>query len=254
MPSRWARRTSSISASTSNGPCAATEYAWLPMTPILMRVRHRIKQTDCRSSYTVRVAVRSDTDARVERGQATRAEVLSVAERLFTELGYEATSISTVLSETGVSRGAFYHHFPSKEALFETVLESVETRVEETLRAAAAKEKDPVAAIRAGCRAWLSLAGDPTVLRITLTDAPSVVGWSRWREIDEQHGFGLLLAGLRATGRFPEELVHPLAHMLLAATLEAALLVARAGPRSKAAASARAGVEELLDRVLAATD
>ncbi|MFL5780429.1 MAG: TetR/AcrR family transcriptional regulator [Thermoleophilaceae bacterium] len=200
------------------------------------------------------MTVRSDTDGRVERGQATRAEVLAVAERLFTELGYETTSISTVLSESGVSRGAFYHHFPSKEALFETVLESVETRVEETLRAAAAKESDPVDAIRAGCRAWLSLAGDPTVLRITLTDAPSVVGWSRWREIDEQHGFGLLVAGLRATGRFPDELVHPVAHMLLAATLEAALLVARAGPRSKAAASARAGVEELLDRVLAAKD
>jgi AcrR family transcriptional regulator len=195
--------------------------------------------------------VRSDTDRRLERGQATRAQVLEVAERLFTELGYEEASISTVLAETGVSRGAFYHHFPSKEALFETVLESVETRVEQTLRATTAKESDPVEAIRAGCRAWLRLAGDPTVLRVTLVDAPSVVGWSRWREIDEQHGFGLLVAGLRATRRFPDDLVQPVAHMLLAATLEAALLVARAGPRSRAAADARAGVEELLDRVLA---
>src|SRR3954467_2801884 len=111
------------------------------------------------------MAVRFDTDRRVERGQATRAQVLEVAERLFTELGYEATSISTVLSETGVSRGAFYHHFPSKEALFEKVLESVETRGEERLRAAAAKETYPVDAIRAGCRAWLSFSGDPTVTR-----------------------------------------------------------------------------------------
>ena len=195
--------------------------------------------------------MRLDADRRVERGQATRAQVLEVAERLFTDLGYEATSISTVLAETGVSRGAFYHHFPSKEALFETVLESVEARVEATLRKAAAKETDPVEAIRAGCRAWLDLAGDPTVLRITLVDAPSVVGWSRWREIDERHGFGLLLAGLQATGRFPEPILHPVAHMLLAATLEAALLIARAGPRSKEARNARAGVDELLDRVLA---
>ncbi|HKP90622.1 MAG TPA: TetR/AcrR family transcriptional regulator [Thermoleophilaceae bacterium] len=194
--------------------------------------------------------MRLATDRRVERGQATRAQVLEVAERLFTELGYEATSIATVLAETGVSRGAFYHHFPSKEVLFETVLESVEARVAATLRAAAAKEKDPTEAIRAGCRAWLDLAADPTVLRITLIDAPSVVGWSRWREIDERHGFGLLVGGLEATGRFPEEIVHPIAHMLLAATLEAALLIARAGPRSKRARNARAGVEELLDRVL----
>ena len=196
------------------------------------------------------VPVRLDTDRRVERGQATRAQVLEVAERLFTEPGYEATSIANVLAEAGVSRGAFYHHFPSKEALFETVLESVEARVEATLRSAAAKEADPVDAIRAGCRAWLDLAADPTVLRITLIDAPSVVGWARWREIDERHGFGLLLAGLAATGRFPEPIVHPVAHMLLAATLEAALLIARAGPRSGAARNARAGVEELLDRVL----
>jgi AcrR family transcriptional regulator len=195
--------------------------------------------------------VRLDTDRRVERGQATRAQVLEVAERLFTELGYDGTSIATVLAETGVSRGAFYHHFPSKEALFETVLESVEERVAATLQAAAAKEKDPADAIRAGCRAWLDLAADPTVLRITLIDAPSVVGWSRWREIDERHGFGLLLAGLQATGRFPEPILHPVAHMLLAATLEAALLIARAGPRTKEARDARAGVEELLDRVLA---
>jgi AcrR family transcriptional regulator len=196
------------------------------------------------------MAVRLDTDRRVERGQATRGQILEVAESLFTELGYEATSIAAVLAETGVSRGAFYHHFPSKEALFETVLESVEERVAATLQKAAAREKDPVEAIRAGCRAWLDLAADPTVLRITLIDAPSVVGWSRWREIDERHGFGLLVAGLTATGLFPEAILASVAHMLLAATLEAALLIARAGPQSREAKNARAGVEELLDRVL----
>ena len=186
----------------------------------------------------------------MERGQATRAELLGVAERLFTELGYERTSISSVLAEAGVSRGAFYHHFASKEALFENVLESVEARVEATLRRAAARERDPVAAIRAGCRAWLDLAADPTVRRITLIDAPSVVGWERWREIDERHGFGLLLSGLGATGRVPEPLLHPTAQMLLAATLEAALIVSRAGPRSAEGRNARRAVDELVGRVL----
>jgi AcrR family transcriptional regulator len=197
------------------------------------------------------MAVSAELDGRARRREATRRQILDAATRLFTELGYEATSIRAVLDATGLSRGAFYHHFPSKEALFETALESVEERVAATLRTAAAKEDDPVEAIRAGCRAWLALAGDPTVLRISLIDAPSVVGWSRWREIDERHGFGLLVSGLEATGRFPHEMVHPVAHMLLAATLEAALLIARAGPRSREARNARAGVEELLDRILA---
>ena len=77
-----------------------------------------------------------------------------------------------------------------------------------------------------------------------------MVGWSRWREIDERHGFGLLLGGLRATGRFLEPIVQPVAQMLLAATLEAALIVSRAGPRSAEARQARRAVDELLDRVL----
>jgi AcrR family transcriptional regulator len=197
------------------------------------------------------MGVTLSTDGRVERGNATRAQILEAATRLFTELGYEATSIAAVLDATGVSRGAFYHHFPSKEALFETVLESVEEGIAVTLRKAAARERDPVDAIRAGCRAWLDLAADPTVLRISLTDAPAVVGWARWREIDEQHGLGLLTGGLRATGRVSEPLLHPTAQMLLAATLEAALIVARAGPRTAAARNARRAVDELLDRVLA---
>jgi AcrR family transcriptional regulator len=196
------------------------------------------------------VARIADTDRRVERGQVTRRQILDVATRLFTQRTYEGTSIDAVLEETGLSRGAFYHHFPSKAALFEAVLESVEERVGATLQAAAAAEEDPVEAIRAGCRAWLDLASDPTVLRITLLDAPSVVGWDRWREIDERHGFGLLVGGLAATGRVPDEILDATAHMLLAATLEAALLIARFGPESSQAASTREALEELLDRLL----
>ena len=157
-----------------------------------------------------------------------------------------------MLERTGLSRGAFYHHFASKEALFEAVLESVEESVGTTLRTAAAAEtKDPVEAIRAGCRAWLDMAAhDPTVVQITLIDAPSVVGWERWREIDEQHGLGLLIGGLAATRRIPDEILDATAHLLHAATLEAALIIARSGPRSSQAQAAREAMDALLDRLL----
>jgi AcrR family transcriptional regulator len=192
-----------------------------------------------------------DTDGRLERGQASRARLLEVATELFTERGYEATSITDVLERSKLSRGAFYHHFPGKEALFEAVLESVEERVGATLRDAASGADDPVEAIRMGCRAWLDLASrDRTVVQITLIDAPSVVGWERWREIDEEHGLGLLIAGLAATRRIPDEILDATAHMLHAATLEAALIIARSGPRSSQAASVREALDELVDRLL----
>ena len=63
----------------------------------------------------------------VARGQATRAHLIDVATRLFTERGYDGTSIEAVLAESGVSRGSLYHHFPGKDALFWAVLEGVAT-------------------------------------------------------------------------------------------------------------------------------
>jgi AcrR family transcriptional regulator len=73
---------------------------------------------------------------RSEQGQATREQLIAVATELFGARGYEATSIEAVLDAAGVSRGSLYHHFPSKEALFEAAMQAVETRVgEETLTA-----------------------------------------------------------------------------------------------------------------------
>ena len=119
----------------------------------------------------------------VARGQATRAHLIDVATRLFTERGYDGTSIEAVLAESGVSRGSLYHHFPCKEALFWAVLEGVATRVGEELAAATRGIQDPVAALRAECLAWIRLAGDPVVQQTALIDAPAVLGWQRWREL-----------------------------------------------------------------------
>src|SRR3954470_665082 len=210
------------------------------------------QQVDRRSvCKTGHLAPVRENDRRVERGQASRRHLLEIAARLFTERGYEATSITDVLERAKLSRGAFYHHFQSKEALFEAVLEMVEEHVGMTLREAAAGASDPVEAIRIGCRAWLDMASDDReVVQITLVDAPSVVGWERWREIDEQHGLGLLIGGLAATGRIPDEILDATAHLLHAATLEAALIIARSGARSSQAASVREALDELVDRLL----
>ena len=171
-------------------------------------------------------------DRRLDRGQATREQLVTEATRLFAARGFDATSVEAVLEAAGVSRGSLYHHFKSKEALFEAVLDAAEVRIgEATLLAAASAGDDPVDVLRAGALEWIRLAGDPVVQRIVLIDAPAVLGWERWREIEEANALGNLRFAMQAVaddGRIDVALVDPFAHMLLAAINELALLVARA--------------------------
>ena len=190
------------------------------------------------------------TDRRVEQGRTTRQVLIDAATRLFAERGYQETPIEAVLEESRVSRGALYHHFESKEALFEAVLEETETRIAAEIAATAVRETDPVEQLRAGAVAWLRVSRDPVCRRIALIDAPSVVGWERWRAIDEKHGFGMLKAALQLAaeaGRLRRESIDVVAHVLLAATLELALVIARSPDPEQALTTAEATVSELLN-------
>jgi AcrR family transcriptional regulator len=193
-------------------------------------------------------------DLRLERGAATRERLIRAARLLFGERGYDATSIQLVLSRAGVARGALYHHFDSKEALFDAVLEEIVAEVaEQAADAARAAGTDPVANLRAASNTWLEVALDTDIQRITLLDAPAVVGWKRWRELDEQHTLGGLkqtLQRIADDGRLPPESVDVLAHMILAAVAEAALLIARADDPRAALREGKAAVETLLGRLV----
>jgi len=184
-----------------------------------------------------------------ERGRSTRARLLDVATQLFAEYGFEHTSVELVLEQANVSKGSLYHHFANKEELFEAVLDAVEARVAQATLAAARDIREPMAALRAACLAWLRLARDPVVRQIVLLDAPAVIGWEKWREIDDRHAFGLLKRAVEAAGPdrrqgVPAELV---AHVLLASIIELAMLIARSKSPKKAMVSA----EQALDRLFA---
>jgi AcrR family transcriptional regulator len=188
----------------------------------------------------------------VARGEATRGQLIGIATRMFAERGYEDTSIEAVLREAGVSRGSLYHHFASKEALFEAVAEEVETSVGEQTVAAASGSAGPVEGLRAGFVAWIRLAGDPVVRRILLIDGPSVLGWERWRAMEERHALGLIRAVLRIIadeGRVRPELVGTLSHVLLASVNEVALLVARSDDKEAAMQAGADAIDELLRRL-----
>ena len=177
---------------------------------------------------------------------------MATARRLFGRDGYEATSVEAVLREAGVARGSLYHHFESKPALFDAVLDRVVAETAAKAAAAAGRHDDPVEALRAGCATWLRLSLDPAVQRIALVDAPAVLGWSRWRELDEQYTLGGVrrsLQSLADEGRVPATQVDSLANMLLAAVGEAALLIVSADDPEEALASGLAAFDTLLDRL-----
>ena len=188
---------------------------------------------------------------RAERRDATRERILAVATELFAAKGYDATAIPEVLAATGLSRGALYHHFASKEELFTAVLERVEAGVAARVVAASRGAPSPTDALVAGCSAFLRMAREPMVARIVLVDAPAVVGWERWREIDARFAFGLLKQGLdaaRADGAPGSDLV---AHVVLASLLELALIVARSDRPRAAIRDGEAVLRDLIGAVTA---
>ena len=199
-------------------------------------------------------AAERPADKRLEKGQETRRAIVETATRLFAERGYAAVSIETVLAACQISRGALYHHFSSKEALLEAAFEAVEIDVTNKVLGRAASASGAIEAVRAGCGAFLDLTQDPIVRQIMLTDAPSVLGWEKWREIDERHAFGLMKAALEPAAKeagIPAALVDAFAHMLLASLSEIALLIAEADDAPSALENGKGAVRELLDRLLA---
>jgi len=190
---------------------------------------------------------------RAAQGRATRGQLIEVATRLFAEHGYEGTSIEAVLSAAGVSRGALYHHFAGKEALFEAVVSAVSEQVTVKLTETVQGCADPLDAMRTAALAWIDLAADPVIQRVVLVDAPSVLGWDRWRAMDDGRTLGAMRAMLQAisdSGRLPAELVGPFSHMILAALDEIVLVIARAPDSEAAVAEGRTAVQALLDRLL----
>jgi AcrR family transcriptional regulator len=168
-----------------------------------------------------------------ERTEATRGRLITTARRLFAERGFAATSTEEILSEAAVSRGALYHHFPSKTDLFQATFEQVEDELTERvlLGASIGGESDPIRILQLGFDAFLEQCVNPEVQRIVMLDGPTVLGWDLWHELDERYGFGTIKAVLTVAadiGRIEPSTVEPLAHLLLGAIMQAGMVVARA--------------------------
>ena len=189
--------------------------------------------------------------AKAEQSEATRAALIATAGALFADRGFAAVGTEEIVRATGVTRGALYHHFTGKRELFQAVYEQVERQlVERIATSAMSSAGDPLQALNAGAEAFLDACEDPAVQRIALVDAPSVLGWERWRAIGLQYGFGLVQGTVQAAmdaGLIDRQPVRPLAHLLLGAIDEGAMLVARADDGGETRRQVGASIARFLD-------
>jgi AcrR family transcriptional regulator len=173
----------------------------------------------------------------MSRGDTTRSELVGAARCLFAERGYAAVGTEEIVARAGVTRGALYHHFADKRDLFRAVHEQLEAELMASIGERIAGIEDPWELLVTGLRAFLDACTDPALIRIALLDAPVVLGWSEWREIDARYGLGLVSFGLQngmERGVLARQEVMPLAHLLIGAMTEAALMIANAGDHGAA--------------------
>ncbi|WP_116199252.1 TetR/AcrR family transcriptional regulator [Amycolatopsis circi] len=166
-----------------------------------------------------------------ERSDATRAALIKAARDLFGARGYHDVPAEEITRTAGVTRGALYHHFGDKQGLFRAVVEVLEreltAEVSEVLDSAA----DPLTGLSGALGVFLDACLRPDVRRISLTDAPAVLGWDAWRDLEAEYGLGLVaenLAAAREAGLIVDTPVDALAQLVLAAVMEAARMIAHA--------------------------
>ncbi|MBJ7472764.1 MAG: TetR/AcrR family transcriptional regulator [Solirubrobacteraceae bacterium] len=194
----------------------------------------------------------TDESLHARRSAATRRKLIEAATTLFAERGYAAVGTEEIVRTAGVTRGAMYHQFADKAALLEAMVEEAEKAlVQRVAEGAIAQAGDPIAALKAGSRAFLDEVADPATRQILLIDAPSVLGHARWREIGLRHGLGLVegvLAHGVELGVLRPMPVRAMAQLVSGAIDEAALAIASADDP----VAARATFDEALDLLIEA--
>ena len=132
------------------------------------------------------------TSRRQEYSASTRRALVDVATRLFSVQGYAGTSLDEIVAGARVTKGALYHHFSGKQALFESVFEQIEESAASQIHKAVRESDDPWEKALGGLRAFLDVLQDPAYRRIVIADGPAVLGYERYREQEEQTTFGIV--------------------------------------------------------------
>jgi AcrR family transcriptional regulator len=164
-----------------------------------------------------------------ERRAATTEAILKAGRRLFGERGFAATTMDDIADAARVAKGAVYHHFTTKEAVFEAVFDLVSRDLVAEVERATRTERDVLVAMVVGTQHYFAACAKGPTCQIILRDGPAVLGWERWREIDAQHfggKFPRALAAAMDAGLIARQPIEPIARLLLGAVTEAAVACA----------------------------
>lgn len=165
---------------------------------------------------------------RDENSDATRTDLVLAAKQAFAVQGFRKAAIESIAQQARVTRGAFYHHFTNKSAIFDAVVVELQKEAVEGILAKTRVLDDPWEILIVGTKVYLGIARDPIYNRLVVVDAPGVLGVERYRQIDDDYPVGLVIATVKSlhkkgilVGIDPEIL----GRMIAAITCEAASLL-----------------------------
>ncbi|MFS8047492.1 TetR/AcrR family transcriptional regulator [Rhizobium sp. BR 314] len=167
-----------------------------------------------------------------ERTEKTKAALIAAARALFVEKGYAETSTPEIVAAAGITRGALYHHFEDKRALFRAVVKEEAFAVTAAIEAATPDRLSALDALIAGSNAYLDAMRVSGRTRLLLIEGPTVLGYLDMKQLDEETTALTLQHGLEAalnpgnTSGIPAD---ALADILSAAFDRAALAVDTGG-------------------------
>lgn len=138
---------------------------------------------------------------RDEHTESTRQALLAAGREIFARYGFQAAGMEAISRAARVTRGAFYHHFEDKRALFDAVVVALQAEAAAKVEARARSQRKVWDRLRTGIDAYLDATLDPAYGRIVIQEAPAVLGNKRYRDIEEQYPMALLVATLTALKR-----------------------------------------------------
>ena len=188
---------------------------------------------------------------RTRYSDSTRRALIDAAEVQFTEHGYAGTSLDAIVAGADVTKGALYHHFSGKQAVFEAVFERVEAQASEAITRAADQHQDPWHRAQAGVRAFLEAVQQPGYRRVVIIDGPSVLGHERLREQEERSTYATVLEIVRSvptggTWDPGEAMLDTVARILFGALSAAGGAVATSADGAAAAARIEAAISFIM--------
>ena len=199
------------------------------------------------TTKALRKAVRATR--RQQYSASTKRALVDVATELFTERGYAGTSLDEIVSGARVTKGALYHHFSGKQALFEAVFDRVEDEATASIRAAVRGHRDPWEKALAGLRAFLAVVQEDQYRRIVIQEGPSVLGYERYREQEERSTFGIvqeIVASVLESYDLEKSMVETFSRVFFGAMSAAGASVSSAEEPRRASAEVEAAIVFIL--------